>query len=546
MKKYLGVLFLMLIAWDLRGAPLTRTIVVFPFVNQSSRPDLTWMSEGFAVALSSRLTGADRFVLGRRERQAAYEELGLNETSPTTLASVYKVAQTLGVDWAVVGSFNLQANQMTARAQLLDMRDLKLSAPVEAGGELADLVDLETSLAWRLLAGHDPTFTVGREEDFRRQFPEVRLDAFESYIRGIMTADPEARARFLTEADRRNHADHRAAFELGRLYFDQKNYSQSVLWLHKLVPSDRRYLESQFLLGVSEYFLGHDKEAAKDFSAVGSQLPLNEVFNNLGVVKYRSGDYAKALEDFNRAAQGNGPNGQFSFNRGVCLWSLKKYPEAAAVLKAALASDSEDAEARLLLADALVKLGDSAGAENERKWLAGHGGPALLPSSLTPESAPQPRVMKNYNGHAYRLLALTIRNSFEARVSHLPPAEHAAAHIERSRGFINSGRPAEAEADLEEAVSLAPTNNEAHLLLARVYEAEGRRRDAATQLEISLRLDNSAAAQLWLAQIYLSQGLHDQALEHAQAALALEPSNSSAAQIVREIREQASDSRSKP
>ncbi len=546
MKKFLVILFLTFIARDLRGAPLTRTIVVFPFVNQSSRPDLAWMSEGFAIALSRRLSGPDRYVLGRRERQAAFEELGLNEASPTTMASAYKVAATLGVDWAVVGSFNLEAKQMTARARLLDMRNLKLSAPVEAAGELADLVDLETSLAWRMLAQHDPTFTVGKEEDFRRQFPDVRLDAFESYVRGIMATDPDTRARFLAEADRRNPADHRAAFELGRFYFDQKNYSQGMFWLRKLVPSDRQYLESLFLRGVSEYFLGHDKEAAKDFSAVASERPLSEAYNNLGVVEYHGGNYAAALENFDRLAQGDGSNGGFSFNRGVCWWSLKKYPEAAAALKVALDHDSEDSEARLLLADTLVKLGDMAGAEEQWKWLAGHGGSSSLPSALTPETSPQPRVMKNYDGPAYELLALAVRNSFEAKVSRLPPAEHAAAHVARAREFINADRPAEAETDLEEAATLAPTNNEAHLLLARVYEAEGRHRDSAAQLELSLRLDNSAAAQVWLAEIYLAQGLQNQALEHARAAQALEPANSSAGQIIQEIQQHGSDSRSKP
>jgi tetratricopeptide (TPR) repeat protein len=546
MKKFLGILFLMLIALDVRGAPLTRTIVVFPFVNQSTRPDLTWMSEGFAEALSRRLSGPNRFVLGRRQRLAAYDELGLSQSSPATLASIYKAAEKLGVEWAVVGTYNLEANQLKARARLFDVRDLKLSSPIEAAGELADLVDIETNLAWRLLAEHDPTFTVGKADDFRRQFPEVRLDAFESYIRGILAADSETRQRYFIEADRRNPADHRAAFELGRLYFDQKDYSQSVMWLHKIVPTDRHYSESLYLLGVAEYFMGHDKEAAKDFAAVASALPLNEVYNNLGVVKYRSGQYAEALVDFDRAVQREGSNGQFAFNRGVGLWSLKEYPQAAAALKAALASDSEDAEAHLLLADTLVRLGDSAGADAEKKWLETHGGSASLPTGLTPDTAPQPRVMKSYDGQALQLQEIKARNAFEAKVSNLPPPEHAAAHIERARGFINSGRPEEAGADLEEAVSLSPSNNEAHLLLARVYETEGRHGDAAAQLEISLRLDNSASAQLWLAKIYLAEGRHDQALEHAQAALALEPANQSAGQIVREIQSSASSTRSRP
>ena len=546
MKKFFGILLLILIARDLRGAPLTRTIVVFPFVNQSSRTDLGWMSEGFAVALSRRLAGVDRYVLDRRERNAAFEELGLNEAAPTTLASVYKIAQKLGVDWAVVGNFDLKANQLIARARLLDTVNLKLSAPVEAAGVLADLEDLETSLAWRMLAQHDPTFTVGKEEDFRKQFPDVRLDSFESYIRGIIAQDPELRVRYLTESDRRNPADHRAAFELARYYYDQNDYAQCSVWLQKLAPSDPQYQESLFLLGVSEYFLGHDQEAAKNFSTVAADLPLNEAFNNRGAVEYRSGDYTAALADFERVVPGEGSNGESVFNRGICLWALRRYSEAATALEAALQSDNEDSEAHLLLADTLVKLGNTAGAAEQQKWLASHDDSSAPPSALTPETAPQPRVMMNYTGRAYRLLAVKRRNALEARVSNLPPAEHAAAHIARARELINAGRPLDAQADLEEATSLAPTNNEARLLLARVYEAEGRHADAAAQLELSLRLDNSVAAQTWLAEIYLAQGHHDQALSHAQAALSLDPSDASAAQIVHEIQGRNSSSRSRP
>lgn len=546
MKKISGLLFLLLFAGELSGAPLTRTILVFPFINQSARADLAWMSEGFAVALSSRLAGPTRFILGRRERDAAREDLGLGEGTPLTLASVYKVAGMLGVDWAVVGSFNVEANQLTVKSQILDLRKLKLSTPVEAAGEMADMVDLETELAWRMLAAHDSTFTVGKEEDFRRQFPEIRLDAFESYIRGILAGDADTRAQFLTEADRRNPADHRAAFELGLYYFGQKDYATSALWLGKLTPSDDNYLESLFRLGVGEYFLGHDTEAAKDFAAVAKQLPLNEVYNNLGVVEYHRGHYAEALEDFDRAHGGDSTNSQFSFNRGACLWFLKKYPEATKALEDTLATDNEDAEAHLLLADTFDKLGDSAAAERERKWLAGHEGTPAPGPSLTAEYSPQPRLVKNYDGRAFRLLKVAIRNALEESLSQELPAQHAAAHIARARRGINEGNFTDAGEDLDEAISLAPSNNEAHLLMAQVYEAEGRHLDAAAELETSLKLDNNIGAQMWLARIYFLLDRFPQAQEHVRAALALEPSNQDAARLMRDVQERPSTSGSKP
>lgn len=542
MKKIAGLLVLVLWAGELGGAPRVRTVLVFPFVNQRARADLGWISEGFAVDLSTRLGGPDRFVLTRRERQAAYAELGLTEGAPLTLASTYKVAETLGVDWAVVGSFSVEGDRLTARAQLLDTLGLKLSSPLEASGELADLVELETRLAWRLLAAHDPEFTAGKEEDFRRQFPEVRLDAFENYIRGIQATDANSRVQFLTEADRRNPADYRAAFELGRAYYEQKDYARSAPWLRKLQPADANYLESRFLLGVGEYLLGHDAQAKKEFSEVARELPLNEVYNNLGVMEFHAGHYAEALEDFDLAYQGDPTDAQFAFNRSACLWNLLKYQEAAKALREFLGAEEDDAEAHLLLANVLGKLGDTEGRRREIQWLSDREGSSSS-AAQPPDYSPQPRLKKNYDGRAYRLLALTVRNALEAKLSAEPAPRHAEAHIVRSKTLINAKRYPEAERELEEAVSLVSDNNEARLLLAQVYEAEGRRSDAAAQLERSLKLDNGAGAQLWLARIYLSLGRLEQAQEHGRAVQALEPGNREAERLIRQIHERMSASR---
>ena len=147
---------LLVLAGKAPAAPHTRTLVVFPFVNQSTRSDLAWMSEGLAVALSRRVSGPNQYILSLRERNAAYEDVGLVEGPPITLASAYRVAETLGVDWAVIGTFDVQGSQLTAKARLLDVRGLKLYEPLVASGGMADFVELETDLAWRMLSEHAP------------------------------------------------------------------------------------------------------------------------------------------------------------------------------------------------------------------------------------------------------------------------------------------------------------------------------------------------------------------------------------------------------
>ena len=107
-----ALLALMGFAPRLRCASETRTILVFPFENRSARPDLDWLSEGFAEIISSRLAEPTRYVLGREERNAAYEEVGVPPGVALTLATKYKVAETLGVDWAVLGDFTVEGNRL--------------------------------------------------------------------------------------------------------------------------------------------------------------------------------------------------------------------------------------------------------------------------------------------------------------------------------------------------------------------------------------------------------------------------------------------------
>ena len=533
MRRPLGLLLLLLVPCALRAASEVRTVLVFPFENQGSRADLNWISESFAEILSSRLAGPQTYVLARDERNAAYLQLGIPADTPLTLASEFKVAQTLGVDWAVVGTFDVAGDRLTASTQLLDLRGLKLSSPLTEEDELNELVSLQARLAWRLLATHDPSFTVGKEEDFIRPFPEVRVDAFENYIRGLLATDEESRVHFFREADRLNPASHEAAFALGRLYFDQKEYADSAKWLRKLKEGDPNYQESLFLLGVDEYFLGHLPAAEEAFEVLAKGIPLNEVSNNLGVLQARRGRYVEALASFERAYQADPTDPDFCFNRAACLWYLQRYGDVAKALEEVLRVNDDDAEAHCLLAAVFKNLGDTTREQHELRWLAEHEA-GSTPNS--PEDIlPQPHLKKNYDGRAFGLLALTVRNALEERLAALPPEQHSEVHLARGRKFLADGRLPEAEHELTEAVSLVPEDGGARLTLAQVLEAEGKHHEAAGELQTSLKLQNTVAAHLLLARVYLSLAQPEKARDQGRAALALDPTNQEAEQLVKRI-----------
>ena len=541
MRRSLGPLILLMLLFGAgagRGVCETRIILVFPFENQSARPDLGWISESFAEILSSCLASASNHALGREERNAALAQLDIPPLAPLMLASKYKVAEILGVDWAVIGSFTVEGWRLAARAQVLDMRGRKLGPALEVTGELPELIDLQIRLAWRLLAAHDPGFTVSTEEDFRRPFPEVRLDAFENYIRGVVASDDERCVRFWREADRLSPADHRAAFELGHYYFERKDYASSEPWLEKIVEGDRDHLEALFLLGVDDFFLGKEAESEKAFAALEQRIALNEVWNNLGVMETRRGQYAEALDHFERAYRGDPSDYDFCLNLGVCLWYLKRYDEAATRLGEAALENDEDPAPHALLAVVFGRLGNLDGQRRELQWLGNHGGSSM--ANVTEEILPQARLKKNYEGRGFQLLSLAVSNALEERFAGGPPERHGAVHLARGKALLADGRLAEAEGELGEAVSLLRADSEAHLALAQVYENEGRHVQAVRELDASLKLKESVSAHLWLARAYLSLDRPEAARAQSQAALQLDPGNSYATQMIDQVRTRTS------
>ena len=545
MPRTIGLLLLLLFCpWQLHGSSEVKSLLVFPFENLSPRGDLNWMSESFAQVLSSRLPQPDNYVLDRDERNAAYAQMELPDDAPLTLASQFKVAQTLGVDWAILGNFDLRDNRLVARAQLLDVKSLKLSHPIEVSGDLAELVDLQTRLAWRLLATHDSEFTVGNEDEFLKRFHDIHLDAFENYIRGLLATDDASHLHFFTESDRLDPSDHRAAFALGKFYFGQKDYANSAKWLGKVEESDSDYSESLFLRSVDEFFLGREQVAEKDFEALAKALPLDEVSNNLGVLESRRGRYDEGLANFERACQGDPSDGDFNFNRGVALWYEGRFADSAESLQAAIQANPGDVEAHTLLAMNFGKVGDDAGEQREYEWLGDHevGVAAGQPGDVLP----LPRLKKNYDGRAYRLLELTLHNAMEERMANASRQKHIDAQMAEVTKLLAANRYGEAEHELTEVVRLAPDDPDVHILLGKVFELEGKHQEAAGELKTALNLDDSVAAHITLAHVYLSMNQTEMAQAQGQAALNLEPGNQQALQLMQQIHVRAGAAGKKP
>lgn len=530
----LAGLILLLLAAGAHGS----TYLVLPFENQTKNANLEWMGESFAEAFSERLVGPNTYVATRDERFAAFDRLGIPASSTLSRATTIKLAETMDAEYIVIGQYALPSpDQLRVTAEVIEMRTLRLSQKFTEEGALRDLLGIQDRLAVRIAHAYnaiDPAMP---------SIPaaEVRLDAWENYIRGLAAPSPQARIQYFREAVRLEPELVRAALQLGKLYLQNRDYATAVPWLAKLKPDAPNYLEARFLLGICHFLLEDYEKAEGDFQTVLKELPLNEVVNNLAAAQSRRNRRA-ALDNFRKAEESDPTDPDYAFNVGFSFWKTGQYANAAKRLRQVLERRPNDAEARALLVRALEKSGAGPEAAKERDVLA--RSPASSRYLDADDSVFQEleRIKRNYDEPNFRQLQMALQTLTEQSLARLPREKHAEVHLGRGRELFLVQNDAEALPELQEAATLDPRNADAHLLLARLHERNGRAEEAIREAGAALQINDSVDVHLLLAKIYLQQNKLAEARSEARLALQLEP-QSVAAQSVLKTVEMRSDAR---
>ncbi len=486
-------------------------------------------------SLRRQLPGADRYVVTREERAAAYDRMGIPPAGILSHASVFKIAELTDADMAILGSFEVQGDQLSIEARVLEMRGPRLSQSLRESGPLKDLLEIQGRLAAAILRAEDQPGT-SEIEPLR-----VRLDAWEYYVRGLVAAERAQQVKFLLEAARLEPAFPGPAFELGKIYSQNRDYQTAVPWLLKLSKDDPNYLEATFLLGLAYFQLEQFDKSEAAFRSVAEQLPLNEAYNNLGAAESRLGKKA-ALENFRKALEGDPADPDYNFNLGYWHWKTGEYAQAVRRFRDTLARQPGDTEARLLLVQSLERMGLAAEAERERE---GAARPAAEPARSTRRPAvdrrklePLERLKRNYEGASYRQLSLALEKGGEEKLLSLPVAEQVARHLDRGRQLYVERKDSEALEEFRELVRLEPENAEGYLYLMRLHVRAGHSEEARTAALRAAELSKKEAEPcLVLARIYQSQGKRAEALDALDRALQREPGNREARSLRESIQQ---------
>ncbi|MGB8013981.1 MAG: tetratricopeptide repeat protein [Terriglobales bacterium] len=493
-----------------------RTVVVIPFENVSPTPGLEWLGESFPEAFHQQLNSPVLYVASRDERLRAYDRQGVPAGVHASRATLYRLAEQMDVDYAVLGSYRYDGVSLTATAQLLDMRAQKLLPEVTESAPLADLGSLQSALAWDLLHQIRTDFSVPKDKYVASLAP-VRLDALENYVRGILAATAEEKVQHYRDAARLNPDYAQAWLELGKTYYAQREYEPAITALSQIPNSAPVAREANFYLGLAAYAHGDFAKSESAFEFVAARLPLAEVYNNLGVVAARRGQ-KKAADDFERAIQDDPSDADYHFNLGVTLAQSGDRAGATRELRATLDRRPNDTEAKAFL-DSLTP--------------ATAANPVAAVSA--PPKAPPERIKRNYEENAFRQMTTQMGSWAEQRFARSDPRTHARYHIELGKELLTHGFSTEAEAEFRHAAAVDPSSAAPLTALAEVYEASGDAQEARTQAEAALRIRESAEAYVILARLDLKENKMEAAAQNINRALQLEPGNAAGQDLKRTL-----------
>ena len=389
MRRYLAALAL------LCGVLHADTVLVLPFFNHS-KASLDWIGESIAESLHDSLASEGLLVLDREDRMEGYRRQSLRAGAELTHASVIKIGQSLDASSVIYGYYELippagsetGSGSLRVTARILDLKRLRQFPEFTELRALDDLAPLEAHLSWRALQYLTPK-SVPDEQEFMRERPAVRLDAVESYIRGLLAQTPEQRQRFFAQAARLDEHYSPPAYQLGRTYWANKDYQAAATWLARVDHSSPHYLEAQFFLGLCWYHNGDFAGAEHAFQLVAAAVPLNEVFNNLGAAQDRRNNADAAIASFQKAVEGDSSDPDYHFNLGYTYWKAGRYGDAVTSLRLALERNPSDAEATSLLGRALKRDGPRPG---------------------DPKSEARERLKTNYDEAAYRQLQAELQS----------------------------------------------------------------------------------------------------------------------------------------
>lgn len=522
-------------------------ILVVPFDNTQHEPRLHWISEASAVLLADRLNARGLAAITRAERARAFEQLHLPPGASLSRATLIKVGQMVGASDVIIGSFSLQGSDLAVSAHAVRIDVGRVQPDVSERAPLTDLFPLFDRLAARL--GPNGRAVAAPPSDPENvPAPAPPLEAFESYIKGLIAESPAVQATFLETAVRLYPADDRAKLALWDVRTEQDDHAAALAAARRVGAGSPYERTARFLAAVSLLGLKRHDEAFDAFKALADEMPAPTttgvradaaIFNNLGVVQIRRGatpQTGSATFYLTKAADADPGDADYLFNLGYAYLLERNTTGAQYWLREALRRNPADADAHYVLAAALLGSGSTVEAAREKELARQLSSQyEELERRAAADQLPVPRGLERVRSDLETTRGIRPEQAI-VNSAQREQRELAVFHLDRGRRLYEREEDREAMAELRRAVYLSPYEAQAHLLIGRIHVRAGRLRDGVDALKISIWSEDSAPARVALAEAYLKLKNPAGARAELERALVLDPASAEAKRLLAEIR----------
>ena len=79
------------------------------------------------------------YVVSRDDRMFAFDRAGVPAAARPSRATIFRVAEQMGADFVVLGSYEVSGSSFQASAQLLDVKGLRLHPVIQSRGPLSGI-----------------------------------------------------------------------------------------------------------------------------------------------------------------------------------------------------------------------------------------------------------------------------------------------------------------------------------------------------------------------------------------------------------------------
>ncbi len=504
---------------------LTRFLAI-PFENTSHEGRLYWLSEASAVLLGDALVGLGVPVIGRDERLRAFERLRVPPVAMLSHATVIKVGELVGASQVIIGSFQLEGDDLVVRGRSIRLDTGRLVPEVVERGKLQDLFATFERVARAL--GPAAVESTGPASS---AFPP--LPAFESYVKGLLAETPVTQLKYLDDALTIAPTWHRVRLARWAVENEQGNHLRALQDARGVPDGTPWTRQARFDAALSLIHLRQFDEAFATLAALQRAAPSPGVLNNLGVVQLRRGNPAatgRATQWFAQAVTLDADDPALAFNLGYAAWVEKDLPTAVHWLRETVRRNPADADAHGVLAAALQATGAAAEAARERE-LAGQlsttdadrlksTGPPLQPGALE-------RISPDVDAPVgSRVETVLVANEQREQ------RDVAQYYLDRGRRLFQQEQDRDAAIELRRVLYLQPYQAEALRLLGQVYLRTGRPKEAIDTLKVAVWAEDSADNRAALADAYLQGRDEPAARAEAERALKLDPSHQGARRVL--------------